>query len=346
MKRIYRWFGGYIHLGLKGRQINRFMNLCSKNGIRLWNITQDIEHFVRVHLRLHDFYYLKPYLRKTKTKLRILGRYGFPFWCYRHPRLKWFPVLAICAIGGFLYSTTYIWQIHIDGNIQLSEQELRYFLAEQAIEEGTKRNSIDCAQLEYTIRQNFQELGWVSVHLDKTHLYIDVRESLYDQHSESVLDDKRYDLVANKDAYIYSMVTRSGIAAISEGMYVKQGDILVEGRCEIYDDYGTIKQELQLQAEADIWGDVEYLYACPLTELEIMALKIADLYEPETLNRIGQQKINYFLEKLEKNGVIILDKNVMIERDEKSILFLGKIYAREKIGINIPVEEIREDEFE
>ena len=53
-----------------------------------------------------------------------------------------------------------------------------------------------------------------------------------------------------------------------------------------------------------------------------------------------------FIEKLEQNGVIILDKDVKIERKENAIVFLGEIKVREQIGINIPAEEVWEYEFE
>ena len=60
----------------------------------------------------------------------------------------------------------------------------------------------------------------------------------------------------------------------------------------------------------------------------------------------ANQKISHILKKIEENGVIILDKNVMIDKEEKNIVFIGEITTREQIGINIPVEEQIEYEFE
>ena len=346
MKRLFRWFMGYVQVGLSGRQINHFLNLCSRNGINLWNVTHDLKHNIRVYFRLRDFYHLKPFLRKTKTKLWITARRGFPFWCYRHPRLKWFPVFVLGIICLAVYSSTFIWDIHIEGNERISDQQLLQLLAEHEIEVGQKSSLVDCAQLEYNIREAFADIGWVSVYMKQTNLFIEVRESLYDEHKDYVVDGKRYDLVANKDAYIYSMVTRTGTAVVSQGMSVKKGDSLVEGRCEIYDDAGVVKDVLQLKAEAKILGDVTYFYMEPLTEIEIMAMKIAGVYSDERLYYVGNIKMNRFLENLEENGVIILDKSVMIDKNERSIAFRGTISAREEIGINIPVEEVTEHEFE
>ena len=346
MKYFLRWLCGYIRVSLRGRQINRFLNLCSRNGINLWNVTRNMEHYIQVHMHLRDFYRLKPFLRKTKTRLRILGKYGFPFWCYRHPRLKWFPVLVMAMICLMLYSSTFIWDVEIQGNHIVTDQELIDFLSEREIGVGKKIDGVNCAQLEYDIRQSFSELGWVTVYMERTSLCVEVRESLYGVHEDAVSESGRYELVANKDAKIYSIVTRAGKAVVKDGMRVNTGDVLVEGRCEIKDDSGAIKEELQLKAEAQVLADVDYLYVEPMTEMEIVALKIAGLYTDEMLNYIGNVKFNRFLENLEENGVIILNKNVMIEKREKQIFFLGNIHAREEIGIHIPVEELRVNEFE
>ncbi len=346
MNRLFRWFGGYVHISLSGRQINRFLNLCSRNDILIWNVTQDIGRYVRAHLKLKDFFYIKPFLKKTHTHINILGKHGYPFWCYRHPKLKWFPLYILMAGCIMAYSSTFVWQIKIEGNQIVSEQELLQFLETQNVEPGQKLSNIDCAQLEYNIRQNYNELGWVSVYIDKTSLHIDIRESLYEMHQEHVLDKKRYDIVANKDAHIYSLITRTGKALVVQGADVKKGDVLIEGTCDILNDNGEIKEVLQKKADALIIGDVEYIYVDALTDIELVALKIAGLYTDDALYDIAYKKINQFVEILEENGVIILDKSVMIDKYTKAIVFRAKITAREEIGITVPVEEITENEFE
>lgn len=346
MRRFWQWLCGYVCVCLNGRQLNRFMNLCSRNGIHLWHIYYDLEHRIRVNLFLRDFYHLKPFLKKTKTRLRIMKRHGFPFWCHRHPRLKWFFVVCICFICILSYSFTFIWNINIHGNTKISTQEILNCLEAQQITVGQKSNSIDCSQVEYYIRSEFQNIGWVSVYVDHTNLNIEIKESLYDEYEISNTSEEQYDLIANKDAVIWSIVTRTGKAAVKEGQRVKTGDVLVIGQCAIYDDVGEVKEVLKRKADALVIADVTYDFSYELSEIEIIALKIAGTYTDETLNFIANKKMHQFIEKLEQNGVIILNKNVKIEKKEKSIIFSGTIDAREKIGTNILVEEILENEFE
>ena len=58
MRHLWQWICGYICVCIKGRQVNRFLNLCSRNGIHLWRINYDIEHVLRDNIRLKDFYEL------------------------------------------------------------------------------------------------------------------------------------------------------------------------------------------------------------------------------------------------------------------------------------------------
>lgn len=345
MERLFRWLRGYINVRLYGHQINRFINLCSRNGIHLWNISHDLKHIIRVNFHLRDFYLLKPFLRKTKTKLRIMSRHGFPFWCHRHPYLKWFPVLCLILICAFFYSRTFVWSIEVHGNDKIAEYELLEVLKTQQVTVGCKKNIIDCATLEYEIRNNFVDIGWVSVYMNQTKLCVEVRESLYGQQEEYIYDGKRYDLVANKDAYIHTFVTRFGTAVTEIGTHVNKGDLLIKGTFDIYDDSGAIKQIQNVRAEGFILGDVVYDFVFPITEFEIMGSKLAGNYSEASLYRIGYEKLKECIEILEANEVLILDKRVMLKKNEKNVVFYGKIYAREQIGTNILVEEVLENEF-
>lgn len=347
MRHFWQWLCGYVCICLKGRQINRFLNICSRNGIHLWRITYDVEQSIRANLKLRDFYQLKPYLRKTKTKLKILSRKGFPFWCYRHPKLKWFLCICICVLMLGVYSMNFVWAIEIKGNTKVSTQKILKCLNENAINIGLKKSDIDCSGIEYLLRESFEQVGWVSVYFESTRLCIEVKESLYD-----VLEDveteqgKSYNLVADKDAIIHSIVTRAGQSLVKKGQSVKQGEILILGQNEIFDDSGAVKQTLYFKADAQIIGDVVYEIEIPFTEIELLSLKISKKYDDDMLLRLGYHKLQAYIDKFEANGVIILDTNGMLKKNEKNICFYVTIFAREQIGISIPVEEARENEFE
>lgn len=347
MRHLWEWFCGYICVFLSGRQINRFMNLCSKNGIRLWLISHELGRGLRVNIRLRDFYDLKPYLRKTKTRLKIISKKGFPFWCHRHPRLKWFLCIGFFVFGIGIYSLSFVWNIEVKGNEKVSTQEIISCLEDNSIDIGLKKNSINCPNIELLLREQFQEIGWVSVYFEHTNLCVEVKESLYDVIELPEEEyGKMYNLVANKDATIHTIITRAGQAIVKEGQNVKQGDILVLGQSEIFDDSGEIRETLYFKADALIYGDVFYEIRIPYTEIEILSLKISDQYDDETLLGLGNYKLTPIIEKMVQNGAVVISRKVALDKNEKNICFYAKLIVREQIGINIPVEEIKENEFE
>ena len=342
MKQLLQWFCGYICACLSGKQVNRFLNLCSRNGIKVWRVSYDLERCVRVHFRLRDVYHLHPFLRKTKTRFRIIGRRGFPFWCHRHPYFKWFPVLCSVIFVLFLYSQTYIWNIAIEGNEAISDTELIEYLATEDIKTGILGEEINCSQIERKIREKYERIGWVSVYVKKTNLCIEIRESLYDTYNrEEALDydNRRYDYIADRDAKIISIVTRSGTAMVKEGDTVTKGQTLVSGTYEVLDDAGVVKSVQQVKGDAQIVGETEYVIPITLTEMDIITLKIAGLYDENTISSAANLKMYQIFSLFEENGVIIMKKNVMIERKEKSITIYGHFSGRSPIGIHVPVEE-------
>ena len=349
MKRLILWFCGYVKVILSGKQVNRFINLCSRNGIKIWRITYDLERRINVHVRLRDFYDLKPFLRKTKTHLRIIKKKGFPFWCYRHPYFKWFPVFLSILFVCLLYSRTYIWNISIEGNEAISDVELLEYLATENVKAGIRGKEIDCNQIERQIREKYERIGWVSVYLDQTRLYIKVRESLYDSYNRDELldnEDCRYDLIADRDGKIISIITRSGTTLVDVGDAIKKGQTLVKGTYEVLDDSGVVKSIESVYGDAQIIAETEYLITFPVTEMEIVGLKISGLYEGNTIYCIANQKLNQIISFFEENGVIIVEKDVMIEYKEKNVTIKVYVTGQSLMGIHVPVEEIKVHESE
>jgi similar to stage IV sporulation protein len=196
------------------------------------------------------------------------------------------PVVCSILFACFLYSQTYIWNISIEGNRVISEGELLDYLESVDIKAGIRGKEIDCSQVELKIREKYDDIGWVSVYVDQTKLCINVRESLYDTYDkEDALSDKnkRYDLVADRDGTIISIVTRKGTSLVKPQDEVKKGQPLVEGTYKVLDDAGVVKSIQSVYGDALIFAETEYIIPLPMTEIEIMSLKIADLYNENTI---------------------------------------------------------------
>ena len=86
---IFRYMKGFLRIRVSGFSPERFMNLCCNHGIMLWEIFPCKEYY-EMNISLSQFYRLKPILRKTKTKVHIIKKNGFPFVLARWKKRKIF----------------------------------------------------------------------------------------------------------------------------------------------------------------------------------------------------------------------------------------------------------------
>ena len=94
---LIRYLSGYVKIQIKGYSPERFLNLCCYHRIRFWGLTRIGTNY-ELYLSLSDFRKIRPYVRKTHTKVILKKRYGFPFFLYRYRKRKiFFIASSICT---------------------------------------------------------------------------------------------------------------------------------------------------------------------------------------------------------------------------------------------------------
>lgn len=255
MLQFIRWWKGYLSIKVWGFSPERFMNLCSHHNILLWNIKNHGNYYTMC-ISLKGFYQLKDITRKTKTRVVVTNRYGLPFFSVRMRRRKIFIAGFFCSLVFWLLMSGFIWNIELTGNFYVTEDVFFDFLAEQGIFSGMKKKEVDIEKLEKAIRNEYGVVTWTSARIDGTRLIIQIKENDLVTEKEKTEGNKEeeegYDLVADRDGTIISIVTRSGVPLVTEGAEVQKGDILVEGSIPIYNEDTTIRRYEYCKADADI----------------------------------------------------------------------------------------------
>ena len=163
-----------------------------------------------------------------------------------------------------MYLTTFIWLIDINGNSLITDSTILTYLEDQGASFGTKKKVIDCEQLEESLRTEYPDIIWASVRLKGSKMTIDLQENLItgetDTSKQTAKPEGAYDIVAEKDAIISSIVTRRGTPNVKTKSKVKAGDILVSSRLDIYNDSNEITSHVYVTADADILGQTVYTY--------------------------------------------------------------------------------------
>lgn len=284
MVNMLGYINGTLRIKVTGKSPERFINLCSRNDILLWNIVQVYDVFY-MNINLKSFYHIKPLLRKTGTKVIILERYGLPFFMMKIRRRKAFLIgLLLCLL--FWYgSGLFIWRIEFQGNYTVTEDMLEQALEEQGIYIGRLKLLVDLQEANSIVRENFEDVTWVGMGFHGTTLQVNIKEKLPEsEDSDIIIQD--YDsrvqitpdmdssgggnILAREDGRILSIIVRSGIPKVKKGDTVTKDQILVEGLVPIQNEDGTVKEYMNVQPDADILME-RYLYesfTLPFTYVE------------------------------------------------------------------------------
>ena len=161
VKQVVRYIKGYVAVRFSGKEKERFLNLCSVNHLILWNM-EHVEKGYTAYMSIEDFKKLRPIARKTKTKVRIIRRFGLPFFFQKSKKRKAFflGILLFCATIYLL--SLRIWNIHVEGNITYSTSTILEYLEEHEVYHGISKQKINCSEIASMLRKNFTDITWVS----------------------------------------------------------------------------------------------------------------------------------------------------------------------------------------
>jgi similar to stage IV sporulation protein len=255
---LNRRFFGYLFIEMSGFSPERFLNMCTVHEIELWEVVNSGQTY-QFFMTVSGFRKIKPLVRKSKVRLRILKKFGLPFFLYRNKRRKFYAA-GFLSFFLILYSLSlFIWDIEFDGNRMYTYDTLLKYCESEQIHYGMNKSKIDCDGLEESLRTAFPEITWVSARVSGTRLLVKIKEN--EVLSEiPVKDETPCDIVAEKDGVITSMIVRSGVPMAAVGDTVTKGQVLVSGTLPIIGDSEEIVSTHYVHSDADIRARTEYDY--------------------------------------------------------------------------------------
>ncbi len=249
MNSYFRSIGGYLHIRVNGYGSTRFVNICAKHGIKLWDVEKTEEGYA-MNISVSGFRKIQDIVRKTKVKVVIVSKHGLPFFFAKAFYHKFFVIGALFCFLWLMLMSNYVWAIEIEGNSSITDDMILEYLAENNIEIGTKRNEIDADNLEKMFRRDFSDITWISIGQNGTALTIDIKErdvALYEEEEYAASS-----LYASHDGVVTSIIVRRGTACVKAGETVTEGQLLVDGILPVVKTDGTVLGYNLVNADADI----------------------------------------------------------------------------------------------
>jgi similar to stage IV sporulation protein len=280
-----KFIRGYLKIRIYGFSPERFINLCSKYNILIWEL-ENKDNQYEMYLSVKDFKKLKPILKKTNTKLKIMERHGFPFFLYKYRKRKMFFGGIVLFVSIIYILSLFIWDINVTGNYSRTDDVILEYLNENNIYHGMLKKDISCEEVEQMLRSEYNDIIWASAQIKGTRLLIEVQENT---DTDTIMENNiPSDIVASKDCIITSIITRKGTPLVEEGSVVKKGDILVSGRVDVYNDNGEIANYQYYTADADVYAKSVLEYK---SEFDSAYMK---------KNYTSNEKVRYYLKILNK----------------------------------------------
>ena len=246
---LIRYIQGYLKIRVTGYSPERFLNLCKNKKISVWGLKSSHNAY-DMYITVSGFRKIKPILRKTQTKVSIIERFGLPFFFHKYRKRKLF-FIGVGISAFIIYCMTFfIWNIDLDGNQTITDDVLMEYLESHHIYHGMFKHKVDCDQIVKDIRKNFDEIIWVSVSMDGTRLFIQVKENADNFHALEEAEPS--DIIANKSGVVVSIITRNGVPLIKPGDVVTNGDLIISGTIDVLNDAKEVVSQNYVKADADI----------------------------------------------------------------------------------------------
>ena len=177
MLKILHFIFGRLYFQVKGYQTERFLNLCAKNHLVLWELKPVSDGYV-FFIRRSSYQMLEALAEKANVDLALQGQKGLPYFLKEHKKRK-ILFFSMCLCGLMILSLSqFLWEITVSGGEVYSESDILKYVTDNYYHIGTLKYQIDCDALEDHLREDYAEIAWASCSIQGTRLHIEIKETL------------------------------------------------------------------------------------------------------------------------------------------------------------------------
>ena len=252
------WLFGYSCVEIQGAYGEKFITLCMKKEIDLWEIRRVCPGIIRVKVFLFSLKKLEPLARKSGVSLELIDSVGLPL------VLKRYRFRTGLFIGIPLYFVTlialtgFVWSVEIPNADPVQRNKIQSVLLEQGFGVGSFIPSVDYKNLRYQLMLSSEEISFVSVNMEGCRAVVEVRFS--EKSPQSVDDGTPCNIVASQDGQIVSVLIQSGMRYVQKGQTVQKGDLLVGGIMDTRLGYYVVHAKAKIMARIfDTCSETVYL---------------------------------------------------------------------------------------
>ncbi|MDE7243106.1 MAG: sporulation protein YqfD [Oscillospiraceae bacterium] len=264
----------------------RVLNLCAEYDLVFWDLTWESPVSFTFSTTRRDWKRLRRLTKNLDCDLTAADWKGVPFFLgrIRHRYALWVGFLLSMSL--LFYGSFFIWDFQIEGNQNVSREEILRALEKHGVTFGAYGYGINSFDLRNDILLEIPELSYIAVNVRGCRAYIQVREAI--PAPEVVRKDQPANTVAAKDAFVTAIQPWDGEKQVLPGTMVKEGQLLIAG--VVQSDFGGVRY---LRGTGRVYGRTWYELQCqiPLTVRH-------KIYSGDTKKQrailIGKNRVNFY----------------------------------------------------
>lgn len=227
--RLIRFLRGYVIFTCSGGFPERFINLCSLNGISLWDV-RSAGGILTAKTTIRCYKNIRPCVRKSGMKIKIKKKHGFPFFIKPYIQRKGIAAGMILSAVMLIFLCSCVWTIDVTGNIKFTDDQILSIAENYGIYPGAFKRNIDAKEIKTDIKSKIKGISWFSVNANGAFISLEVTES---KGSDEIIDlTTPCNIVSGIDGELLSLEPHAGSPCIKPGNAVTKGDLLISGVME------------------------------------------------------------------------------------------------------------------
>lgn len=257
--RLIRSLLGYVVFTGTGGFPERFINLCVKYRVPLWDLKNHGERFSG-KTTIHGYKEIRPAAHRSGVRLHIQEKRGLPFLTAKNKKRVGLLIGLMVAVLLVGVLSSMIWTVSVEGNDQIPEEQILAVAEDLGVKMGVRRKKLDAQSIADALLREIDGLSWAALNIDASKAVIEVRESI----PKPEISDTQTpaNIIAAEDGILTKIEVYSGTAALPVDSAVLKGDLLISGVVKNLDNSETLKG-----AQGNVYAKVrrDMLFACPET---------------------------------------------------------------------------------
>lgn len=232
MYKVLSYIQNYVQIRITGDRPQKFINICLRRRIAVWDLTRVSEKEFTMCLLADDFRKnIRSAAAKSGVKVQIIAKKGILYTLRKYKSRKILAVLSLLLCALFVLATSTVWEINVCGADEFSRQNTLKLVSDLGVKRGMFMSNIHARALAEELLVKQDNLCWVGVKKKGMTLSIEIVQGVHyeSKKSDQVSVEEACDIAVAKDCLLQKVTVEQGRQVVETGNTALKGQVVVVG---------------------------------------------------------------------------------------------------------------------